>query len=119
VGSQVGLATRIREMMTLIGNQPVMWVNVKSLLGSGPYAETNMAAWDSTLLQACARYPNMRVYDWAAAAKNRWFISDGIHYTSLGYAWRAHLIAKALAAAFPQGATHAGQSSGSRSCLVT
>jgi peptidoglycan/LPS O-acetylase OafA/YrhL len=119
VGSQVGLATRIREMMTLIGNQPVMWVNVKSLLVSGPYAETNMAAWDSTLLQACARYPNMRVYDWAAAAKNRWFISDGIHYTSLGYAWRAHLIAKALAAAFPQGATHTGQSSGSRSCLVT
>ena len=119
VGSQVGLATRIREMMTLIGNQPVMWVNVKSLLVSGPYAETNMAAWDSTLLQACARYPNMRVYDWAAAAKNRWFISDGIHYTSLGYAWRARLIAKALAASFPQGATHTGQSSGSRSCLVT
>ncbi len=119
VGSNTGLATRIREMMTLIGDQPVMWVNVKSLLVSGPYAETNMAAWDSTLLQACARYPNMRVYDWAAVAKNRWFISDGIHYTSLGYAWRAHLIARALAAAFPQGATHTGQSGGSRSCLVS
>jgi peptidoglycan/LPS O-acetylase OafA/YrhL len=118
VGSHVGLATRIREMMTLIGDQPVMWVNVKSLLVSGPYAETNMAQWDSTLLQACAHYPNMRVYDWAAAAKNRWFISDGIHYTSLGYAWRAHLIPKALAAAFPQGAAQTGRGAGSRNCLV-
>ena len=32
VGSPVSLATRIKEMMSLIGNQPVMWVNVKSLL---------------------------------------------------------------------------------------
>ena len=43
----------------------------------------------------------MRVYDWAAAAKDSWFISDGIHYTSAGYAARAYLIAHALAAAFP------------------
>jgi len=127
VGSHVSLATRIRQMMSLIGHKPVMWVNVKSLVAAGPYAETNMAEWDAALIQACARYPNMRVYDWAAAAKNRWFISDGIHYTSLGYAWRAHLIARALAAAFPQGSTAAKaprtgrgskQSTRPRSCLV-
>ena len=34
-------------------------------------------------------------------AKDSWFISDGIHYTSAGYAARAHLIARALAAGFP------------------
>ncbi len=101
VGSQVSLATRIKRMMSLIGNQPVMWVNVTSLLASGPYSENNMLLWNRALVQACASYPNMRVYDWAAAAKDSWFISDGIHYTSAGYEARAYLIASALAAGFP------------------
>jgi peptidoglycan/LPS O-acetylase OafA/YrhL len=117
VGSSVGLATRIKEMMSLIGDQPVMWVNVKSLVADGPYSENNMLLWNEALLRACASYPDMRVYDWAAAVKDSWFISDGIHYTSAGYAARAYLIARALAAAFPDqgGAGGAGQPS---SCLV-
>ena len=36
VGSRVSLAARIEQMMSLIGNQPVMWVNVTSLLASQP-----------------------------------------------------------------------------------
>jgi peptidoglycan/LPS O-acetylase OafA/YrhL len=127
VGSPVSLATRIKQMMSLIGRQPVMWVNVKSLLATGPYSETNMLAWDRALTRACARYPTMRVYDWAAAAKNRWFIFDGIHFTPAGYAARARRIAHALAAAFPQGrpaarSAHAGlgstQNARPRACLV-
>jgi hypothetical protein len=101
VGSAVGLAARIQSMMSLIGNQPVMWVNVKSLLSSGPYAEFRMRQWNRALLRACPRYPNMRVYNWAAAARPSWFIPDGIHYTPIGYAWRSRLIADALARAFP------------------
>jgi peptidoglycan/LPS O-acetylase OafA/YrhL len=101
VGSPVSRMARIQRMMSVIGKQPVMWVNVKSLLTSGPYAESYMAAWDAALVQACARYPNMRVFDWAAKAKPGWFISDGIHYTSVGYAARSRLIAGALARAFP------------------
>ena len=31
----------------------------------------------------------MRVFDWASATKYGWFISDGTHYTSTGYAQRA------------------------------
>jgi peptidoglycan/LPS O-acetylase OafA/YrhL/lysophospholipase L1-like esterase len=102
VGSNVGLATRIRQMMSVIGDEPVMWVNVKSLLSSGPYSEHNMQLWNSALLQACPRYPNMKVFNWAAFARPQWFISDGIHYTSAGYAARSNLIATALAYAFPQ-----------------
>jgi peptidoglycan/LPS O-acetylase OafA/YrhL len=113
VGSSVGLAARIKQMMSLIGNQPVMWVNVRSLLAAGPYSESNMLLWNSALIQACASHPNMRVYDWAAAAKDGWFISDGIHYTSVGYAARARLIASALAAAFPDQAQ-----AGPQDCLV-
>jgi peptidoglycan/LPS O-acetylase OafA/YrhL/lysophospholipase L1-like esterase len=118
VGSPVSMATRIKEIMSLVGNQPVMWVNVKSLLSSGPYAETGMLAWNSALIQACASYPNMRVYDWAAAAEDRWFISDGIHYTSPGYAARARLIAQALTQAFPARASTADAGPQARSCLV-
>jgi peptidoglycan/LPS O-acetylase OafA/YrhL/lysophospholipase L1-like esterase len=123
VGSPVSLATRIKQMMSLIGNQPVMWVNVKSLLASGPYSESNMQLWDRALIQACASYPDMRVYDWAAAAKDSWFIADGIHYTSAGYEARAYLIARALATAFPaQGLAaktgHADGEGDSSSCLV-
>ncbi len=101
VGSAMSMAARIREMMTLIGNEPVLWVNVVTLLSSGPYSESNMQAWDRALLQACPQYPTMRVYDWSAAARPSWFISDGIHYTPQGYAERARLIANALALAFP------------------
>jgi len=110
-GSNVSLATRISRMMQAAGGEPVMWVNVRSLLSSGPYAEANMVRWDQALVAACARYPNMRVYNWAAEVQTKWFISDGIHFTSLGYQHRAQMIAEALARAFPL----TGQSSG---CLV-
>ena len=103
VGSLVGLGTRISKMMALISPQPVMWVNVVSLLHSGPYAESRMRDWDRALLHACLSYPNMKVYDWSAVARRNWFINDGIHYTPQGYAARSRMIAHALAKAFPAG----------------
>jgi peptidoglycan/LPS O-acetylase OafA/YrhL/lysophospholipase L1-like esterase len=126
VGSPVSVSTRIAQMMAVIGNQPVMWVNVISLLSGGPYSESDMRQWNHALLRACTRYPDMRVYDWASVARRRWFISDGIHYTSAGYAARSRLIAQALAEAFPASAAAAGQGGqprsaaqgGTPSCLV-
>ena len=104
VGSSVGLVQRMQEMMRAVHGQNVMWVNVKSLLSSGPYAESGMQSWDNDLLQVCKQFPHdMRVYDWAGAVQSKWFIPDGIHYYSPGYAARAHLIANALAEAFPYG----------------
>jgi hypothetical protein len=100
-GSNVSRVQRIEKMMGLIGSQPVMWVEVTSLLSSGPYSEQNMRLWNQALHQVQARYPNMRIYDWPAVAQKSWFISDGIHYTTNGYAHRAVAIADALAAAFP------------------
>jgi peptidoglycan/LPS O-acetylase OafA/YrhL len=112
VGSNVGLMTRIERMMKAAHGEPVMWVNLRSLLVNGPYSETNMVTWDNTLLRACARYPNMRVFNWAAYAKTKWYISDGVHFTSAGYAVRGRMIAQALARAFPR----TGHSTG---CLVS
>ncbi len=108
VGSNVGLTTRINRMMSATHGGPVMWIEAVSLLSSGPYAEANMAKWNAALLKACARYPNMRVFDWPALAKRSWFISDGIHYTSAGYAVRGHDIAQGLATAFPAGGSSSG-----------
>src|SRR5215472_9947045 len=111
-GSTYSLMYRIKRMMAVTKGEPVMWVNLKSLLVSGPYAEANMLRWDQTLVKACATYPNMRVYNWAAEVHRKWYISDGIHFTSLGYKYRAEDIANALAHAFPL----KGHSSG---CLVS
>jgi peptidoglycan/LPS O-acetylase OafA/YrhL len=112
VGSNVDLKERINRMMATIGRRPVLWVNVKSLEGSGPYAEQNMRAWDEALAESCRRYPNMRIFDWASVVHDDWFIEDGIHFTSPGYEARALLIARALARAFPAGAPP------SSSCVV-
>jgi peptidoglycan/LPS O-acetylase OafA/YrhL len=112
IGSNTGRLVRIKEMMAAAHGHPVMWVNTISTLVSGPYSEANMQAWNSALLQACKHYKNMRVLNWASLAKRGWFISDGIHYTSVGYAARAQQIAEGLARAFPDG----GRSKG---CVVS
>jgi peptidoglycan/LPS O-acetylase OafA/YrhL len=116
VGSSVGEMDRIEIMMDAIGDEPVLWVNVRSLVEEGdPYATENMEKWDEELLVACRKYPNMRVYDWASDVKDAWFIEDGIHFTSPGYAARSELIAQALAHAFPA----AGESESGAHCLVS
>ncbi|HEV2790810.1 MAG TPA: acyltransferase family protein [Solirubrobacterales bacterium] len=116
-GSAVGERERIDKMMAIVDDEPVLWVNVRSLVEAGdPYSKGNMEKWDEELVTACASYPNMRVYDWASDVKDAWFIPDGIHFTSPGYAARAQLIAQALAHAFPEKGETEG---GSKNCLVS
>ena len=54
VGSMVGLEARIRRMMRVIGDQPVLWITVKSLLDTGPYSQANMQDWNRSVVDACA-----------------------------------------------------------------
>jgi hypothetical protein len=102
-GSNVGMQARIAEMMAAVHGEPVMWVNTQTDLTSGPWSEANMQQWNSALVQASTRYPNMRIFNWAAMVQPGWHLADGIHYTSAGYAIRAAAIAHALALAFPAG----------------
>jgi hypothetical protein len=102
VGSPVGMMARIQRMMSVAHGEPVMWVNTRTLLTSGPWSEANEQAWDDTLVRALALYPNMRIFDWAALARPSWFLSDGIHYNSTGCRARAWAIGNALARAFPR-----------------
>jgi lysophospholipase L1-like esterase len=66
-----------------------------------------MRAWNDALARSCAKYPNLRVLNWAAMARPEWFIADGIHYTSAGNAARARAIADGLVRAFPAGSSPA------------
>lgn len=112
-GSTFALRARIAQMLSIIGDQPVLWVNVITLPSASQYyAEAGMQGWNEDLLSACDKYPMMRVFDWAAHAKPGWFIPDGIHYTPAGYIARTRLIADALVEAFPR------DRSPSTSCLV-
>ena len=100
-------------MMSIVRNQPVLWIDAITLLGSSPYADSGMQTWNQDLLAACGRYPNMRIFDWGGHAKRGYFIPDGIHYYSPGYVARSNLFARALAEAFPA-RTHANPS-----CLIS
>lgn len=102
IGARPDAGGRIDLVMKKIGDQPVVWVNTRTLVTSGPNAESNMLTWDGALTQACTRYRNLRVYDWASEVKPAWFThTDNIHYTTPGYRARSRGIARAIAIAFP------------------
>lgn len=100
-GSRVTRVQRIERMMSVAGRDPVLWVDVGTEVTSGVWANRHMEAWNQDLVATVARYPNARIYRATAQMQPAWFASDGIHYTSTGYASRASLVADALAATFP------------------
>lgn len=104
-GSPVGREDRIELMMSAIGDQPVMWLTAKTLIETEPYSNTNMQLWNSALLEACERHPNLKVFDWASMVEDGWYEPDGIHFTPEGTAYHASLIAEALVQAYPASGT--------------
>ena len=112
VGGVVPLSERIDRVMDELHGQPAMWLTVRTLLSSGPWAEAEMQKWNDALMQACRKYPPCASTTGRARSRASWYISDGIHFTSLGYRERAHRIAQALAVAAPAEGTPPG------SCLV-
>jgi peptidoglycan/LPS O-acetylase OafA/YrhL len=102
VGGVVPPDRRIDLVMRHIPpDTPVLWLTVRTLNSSGPYGDAQMKKWNAALVDACRRYPNIRVYDWRTEVKSSWFVPDRIHYTNKGYTQRAARIADALARAFP------------------
>jgi peptidoglycan/LPS O-acetylase OafA/YrhL len=101
VGSPFTLSDRIERMMAIADGDPVLWVNVKTIATKGSWRSEVMPPWNEALREACGRYDNLRVYDWASEVEDSWFEPDGIHQNGPGYAHRAERIAAALAKAFP------------------
>jgi peptidoglycan/LPS O-acetylase OafA/YrhL len=101
-GNVAALSQRIDWMMEAADGNPVMWTTTKTLLDKGPYDDAYMKSWNGALVQACARYPNMRVFDWASEVQDDWYLADEIHPNDPGSKQRAARMAKALAVAFPK-----------------
>ena len=101
VGGSVGLPERIDQMLAAIGDDPILWVNVKTLEPTGAWSNEEMQDWNAALVAAAERYPNIEIYDWAGVVQDAWFQEDRIHYTSPGNVERARMIADALAVAYP------------------
>ena len=104
-GSTIGYDERIDRMMNVADGDPVLWVNVRSLVtDGGPYANSNMQGWDEALLAACEPLPehaDLRL----GLATSRTTGSSTTASTSRRPATRprSKLIADALLNAFPAG----------------
>jgi len=104
-GASYTRAQSIDAMMKAIdpsAKAPVLWVNTFTTKTSGFWSNDNMKLWNDELVQALARWPNLRVFDWGAIAKTgKAPFKDGVHHTPAGYAVRNDAIARALVRAFP------------------
>ncbi|WP_026918638.1 acyltransferase family protein [Gordonia shandongensis] len=102
VGGPGPLDMRIDRLLEPLRGQPVLWPTiVTNRLNENPaYDNRAMQRFNRALVRACKRYPNLRVYDWAAEVQQNWF-KDGVHYTDAGYVERARRFAVAVATMFP------------------
>jgi hypothetical protein len=100
-GSNVTAESRIRAMMQVVADDPVLWVDAVTQRTDDAYRNASMLAWNQELYRVTAEYPNVRVFRWYDVVQPQWFRNDGIHYTIEGNAQRAALTAQALVTFFP------------------
>ena len=84
-GPRSASSARINHMMAIIGRPPGPVGGRGHAAALRPLLRARHAALEPRAARAaCKRHPTMRVFDWPAWAKPRWFIPDGIHYYSPG-----------------------------------
>jgi lysophospholipase L1-like esterase len=101
-GASTGAESRIRAMMSIIGDDPVLWVDTVTQRTDDEYRNASMLAWNQVLYRVVAEYTNARVFRWYDVVRPEWFRNDGIHYTVEGSAQRARLTAQSLVTFFPE-----------------
>lgn len=76
---------QIRELLAVIGDIPVVWINV--LRTDTSYYPQRSAMFNRVLLRIAPEYPNLSVVDWASvlAAHPKWFAYDKLHLQPRGY----------------------------------
>nr|WP_183372896.1 GDSL-type esterase/lipase family protein [Gordonia humi] len=103
-GDSVNADARIDRIMRQLNGRRVLWPTIAtSNPDNAAFGQTSTTAFNDALRRATTRYPNLAVYDWAAAARPEMFAGDGVHYTAAGYAERNRRFADALALAYPTG----------------
>lgn len=82
---------RIRELLTLIGDIPVVWVNVLRI--DSQYYVRASSVFNKVLNRVALEYPNVAVVDWYSmiTTNPQWFAFDKLHLQPVGYRARAAL----------------------------
>jgi lysophospholipase L1-like esterase len=93
---------RIVALMSVIGADPVLWVDARTIATTGFWASANIVAWDDALTTASVSYPNIRIARWSKFVKAEWFASDGIHPNAAGTSARVQFVVAALVANYPK-----------------
>ncbi|WP_226995617.1 SGNH/GDSL hydrolase family protein [Gordonia phthalatica] len=99
-GSTISARRRIDMVMRELPGRPVLWPTVMTDT-TGVYDTRYMRSFNAELKRATARYPNLRVFDFARYPKPSWYV-DGVHYTEDAMIQRNRLFALGLATKFPQ-----------------
>ncbi len=92
---------RVAAIMSVVGRDPVLWIDAASSATSGFWSTPNIEAWDRVLAASAASHPNVRIAPWSKFVRPEWFESDGVHITAAGAAGRTQFVADALVADFP------------------
>jgi lysophospholipase L1-like esterase len=92
---------RITSMMSVIGTDPVLWLDAATVAVDGFWAAPNIAAWNDVLRAMAPNYLNLHVASWSTFVGPQWFQPDGVHLTDAGSIARVEFVASALGAAFP------------------
>ncbi|MHB1130399.1 MAG: SGNH/GDSL hydrolase family protein [Ilumatobacteraceae bacterium] len=89
---------QIRELLAVIGDIPVVWVNI--LRTDQPYYPKRSAMFNRVLQRIAPEYPNLSIVDWASmlAAHPKWFAYDKLHLQPRGYKVRATVYVEAAQA---------------------
>ena len=85
----------IRELLTLIGPRPVVWVNVYRT--DSPSYPKRSATFNEALLDATSDFPNLTILDWSTEliANPRWLAFYKLHLQPIGYRARAAMYVQA------------------------
>lgn len=88
-------AKRIRELLDLVGDIPIVWFNVWRT--DAPYYPKRSATFNATLIEVVADYPNVTIADWASivTANPKLMAFDGLHLQPVGYRLRAQMYVEA------------------------
>ena len=85
----------IRELLTLIGPRPVVWVNVYRT--DSPRYPRRSATFNAALLNVTSEFPNLTILDWSTQliANPKWLSFDKLHLQPIGYRARAAMYVQA------------------------
>jgi lysophospholipase L1-like esterase len=94
-GDKAFYVARIRELLDLLGDIPIVWFNVWRT--DAPYYPKRSSTFNATLLEVVADYPNVTVADWASivVGNPKLMAFDGLHLQPVGYRLRAQMYVEA------------------------